>query len=105
MTDRFQQYNSMLISSILYLITSTNCQYITETYSIRSMALNQMSIYEIFSTGTFPAGVHPCYAIQLLPAVLTARGWALTGEGDIDKPSWRDYKPISYLLLGLALMY
>ena len=69
------------------------------------MALRQMSIYEIFSAGTFPAGVHPCNAIQLLPVVLTACGWALTGEGDIDKPSWRDYKPISYLLLGLALMY
>lgn len=64
-----------------------------------------MSIHVIFSAGTFPAGVHPCHAIQLLPAVSTACGWALTGEGDVDKPSWRDNKPISYLLLGLALTY
>lgn len=77
-----------------------------KTYSIGSLALNQMSRYEIFSAGAFPAGVQPCHAaIQLLRAVLTACGWALSGEGDVDKPSWRDYKPISYLLLSLALTY
>ena len=69
------------------------------------MASTQMSMYEIFSAGAFPAGFYPCHAIQLLPAMLTASGWALTGERDVDTPSWRDYKPISYLLLGLALTY
>lgn len=46
------------------------------------MALNQISICEIFSAGAFPAGVR--HAMQLLPAVLTACGWALNGEGDVD---------------------
>lgn len=30
---------------------------------------------------------------------------ALTQEGDVDKPKQSDYKLISYLLLGLALVY
>lgn len=67
------------------------------------MSLNQMNIYEIFSA--FPAAVYHSLATQLLPAMLKASGWALTSEGDVDKPKQTDYKPISYLLLGLALTY
>lgn len=67
----------------------------TETCSFGSVALNQMSKYKIFSAGAF----------LVLPAMLTACGWSLSGEGDVDKPSWGDYMPVSYRLLGLAVTH
>lgn len=37
--------------------------------------------------------------------MLKASKQALAGEEDGDKPKWNYYKKISYLLLGLALIY